>query len=327
VTAASDRPVDGWSIVRRRVAELVAAGGRLLVVTDFDGTLAGTSLDPMAARIVPLARTALRRFARLEHDRPGRVRTVVLSGRTASDVARRVRVGGIAYLGDHGVQVGTLARGGRAEGLETRFDPSLEPYVPIARDVGPAVSGALGHPDWLFVEDKGPSVAFHFRAADDPEDARRRLGAAVDDALQTVGPVGGRAGGGTVAGDGLVRFNGRRIVELRPAGAGGKGAAMARLLDAEPVTAALVLGDDRSDAEAFEVVAEARRAGRLRVGLAIAVHGADETPAEVAKRADLILGAPLDAARVLSLAARAIEREPWPESRLGSRRSPGRPRS
>lgn len=304
MTLASHRPVDGWSIVRRRVSELVATGGRLLVVTDFDGTLARIPLDPMAARIEPLGRLALRRLARLEAADPHRLRTVVLSGRAVIDLATRVRVGGIGYLGDHGLQSGTLARGVPAERLKTIVDPALDRYIPIAQDHGRAVAAALGDPDWLFVEDKGPSVAFHYRAARQPAAAGRRVAAAVEDRL--------RAEGGaptTPAGGGLVRFDGRRIVELRPPGTGGKGAAVAGLLEREPFGAALVLGDDRSDAEAFGAVATALTAGRLRAGLSIAVHGASETPAEVAGSADLMVAAPADAARVLALVARILERE------------------
>ncbi|HEY7600339.1 MAG TPA: trehalose-phosphatase, partial [Candidatus Limnocylindrales bacterium] len=59
----------------------------LLVVSDFDGTLSNIVMDPWAAEVLPLGRRALRRLA----GKPG-VHVAVLSGRTATDVARRVRV-------------------------------------------------------------------------------------------------------------------------------------------------------------------------------------------------------------------------------------------
>ena len=62
--------------------------------------------------------------------------------------------------------------------------------------------------------------------------------------------------------------------------------------------------DDRSDAEAFRVLAEERTHGRLH-GLAIAVHGAVETPPEVVEAADLLLPSPREAAAVLNALARA----------------------
>jgi trehalose-phosphatase len=305
VTRRADRAptggpaIDPWSLVRRRVVELAAVPGRVLVVTDFDGTLAAISLDPMAARIEPLGRAALRRLARLAAARPRRLRVVVLSGRTALDVATRVRVGGIEYRGDHGVQSGFLPRGVPAERLAARSDPALEPLVDGARAIAVAVATTLGRPDWLFVEDKGPSVAFHYRAAPDPDVAAALVGVAVDAALA----AHARGRDGQV---GFVRFDGRRIVELRAAGSGGKGAAMTGLLAAGSFDAALVLGDDRSDAEAFAAVAVARAEGRLVASLTLAVHGSAETPPEVVAAADLMLAGPRQAARALAALARAL---------------------
>jgi trehalose 6-phosphate phosphatase len=290
--------IDPWPVVRRRVIEMAMVPGRLLVVTDFDGTLAEISLDPTAARIEPLGRAALRRLASIAADRPERLRVVVLSGRTAPDVAARVRVGGIEYHGDHGLETGFLPRGVPAERLGARSDPAHAPLADGARALAAAVSTTLGRPDWLFVEDKGPSVAFHFRAAPDTAVAAAQVGAAVDVAL-----AGHRSDDERPR---FARFDGRRIVELRPAGAGGKGATMVRLLASGSFDAAIVLGDDRSDAEAFEVLAVARAEGRLTASLALAVHGSAETPSEVVAAADLIVAGPRQAARALAALARAL---------------------
>ena len=94
------------------------------------------------------------------------------------------------------------------------------------------------------------------------------------------------------------------MIEFRPRGAGGKGATLRRLIERERPGTVLVLGDDRSDAEAFRVLAEERTRGRLH-GLAVAVHGAVETPPEVVEAADLLLPSPRDAAAVLNALARA----------------------
>ena len=105
----------------RTIGRLGARPGRLLVVCDFDGTLAEGSRDPAAASVVPLARRALRRLARVAVARPQRVTVAILTGRTSADVAARVRVGGITYLGDHGLQTGTFPRGGDPARIETTF--------------------------------------------------------------------------------------------------------------------------------------------------------------------------------------------------------------
>lgn len=288
---------DPWLAVLGRVRALAVSPGPLLVVSDFDGTLAPVDPDPMGARIEPLGRAALRRLARLESVRPDRLRVVVLSGRTALDVVSRVRVGGIGYLGNHGLEGGMLPRGVPAERLVVRSDAGLEGFIEPALALGRAVAAALGEPAWLLVEEKGPSVAFHYRAAEDPDAAQGALVGAIDDRFRSHGDGG------------FERFDGRRIVELRPAGAGGKGAAVARLLERECPGTAIVLGDDRSDAEAFRVVSTARADGRLAASLAIAVHGSVETPLEVVETADLVLPSPRDAARSLSALAAALDRE------------------
>lgn len=282
--------------VADRVRELAGAPGRLLIVSDFDGTLSPITLDPLGARIVPLARTALRRLARIADRRADRLTVVVLSGRSALDVAGRVRVGGVSYHGNHGIEAGALARGHRPERLAVAGDPALEPFAPRARQLGLAVANLLGRPAWLFVEDKGPTVAFHFRQAADTDRARAAVLEAISAAETELGDHG------------MVALEGRKVVEFRPTGAGGKGAAVERLLERLAPAAVLVMGDDRSDAEAFEVITAARRAGRIR-GLALAVHAAIETPPDVRESADAELPDPVAAAEVLSLVARLLEAE------------------
>lgn len=270
-----------------RVAE---PAGRILLLTDFDGTIAEIDPDPMGARIEPGARRALRRLARFAEAYPERLAIAVLTGRAVSDVAARVRVGGMRYLGNHGLEAGWLPRRGRVDRLAVAGS-TRDPDGPAAR-LGRSVASELRHPGWLFIEPKGPSVALHYRQAPDPGEAGRLLGSAVDRAL--AGEVD------------LERFDGRMIVELRPAGAGGKGAAIARLLTELRPSSVLALGDDRSDVEGFRVLLAERTAGRL-AALTVGVHDRLETPPELLDTADLMLPEPRDAGRLLSALATVLE--------------------
>jgi trehalose 6-phosphate phosphatase len=291
-------PDQAFRRARHLALGLISSRPPLLLVTDFDGTLSPIVQDPLGAVIEPLARTALRRLARLSEARPDRLSVVVLSGRTSVDVAGRVRVGGVRYLGNHGLESGRLARRGRPDALAVRADPTLDPWVPSTAALADAVADRLGRPGWLFVELKGPSVAFHFRQAPDVDRAREQVLLAIDAAEAAPGP------------DqlGMTRLEGRRIVELRPVGAGGKGAAVERLIERDRPGAVLMLGDDRSDAEGFEVIVKARGRSELE-GVALAVHGARETPPEVVAWADVELATTHDASRVLATLARALEAE------------------
>lgn len=297
MTGPEARAPDPWPIARARILELAGAPSPLLVVTDFDGTLAPITAEPMATRIVPLARVALRRLGRIAESRPDRLRLAVLSGRAALDVAGRVRVGGLRYLGNHGLEGGPLPRRARAERLAVEPAPGLAGHLDAADRLARAVAARLGRPDWLLVELKGPSVAFHYRAAADPDAARDALIEAIEDVETTAGEHG------------LARIEGRRVIEFRPAGVGGKGDAVTRLIAEDRPRSALALGDDRSDAEGFAAIHAARRSGRLDAGLAVGVHGAAETPPEVVSSADLLLASPREAARLLSVLAGALEAE------------------
>src|SRR5262245_10419763 len=239
----------------------------MLVVSDFDGTLAQLNLDPWAARILPLARRSLRLLAAS----PG-VHVVLLSGRTAADLAGRARVGGATYLGNHGAERGELPRGGRAERIQVVIASAPAEVTQVALELADGVPRLVRDP-WLVVERKVPAVAFHFRGAPDVPAAARRVRAAVEqlDPDQV-----------------LVRFQGTRVLELRPPGAPAKGDAMRVLLDEHRPRVALVLGDGRDDALAFDVLRSARLAGECD-GLAIAVAAHHDALADIAQRADLVL--------------------------------------
>ena len=278
-----------------RIARLAARPGRLLVVADFDGTLAEGSRDPGAATIVPLARRALRRLARVAAARPDRVAIAILTGRTAGDVASRVRVGGITYLGDHGLQSGTFPRRGDPARIVTSFRAGHEASHEPAATLAERVPEVLGHPSWLFIERKGPSVAFHVRQADDRVAAR----AAVEAAIEAVDRE--------LPAHDLAHYRGRLVVDLRPRTAGGKREAFETLLaDLTPATV-VAFGDDLSDADGFVVLRSARAAGRID-GLAVAVTGPHGMPDEVRSAADVHLGTPFLVARALAALATVLER-------------------
>jgi trehalose-phosphatase len=275
------------------LAGLVATPGRLLVLSDFDGTLAEGSRDPAATRIVPLARVALRRLAGIAAAHPERLAVAVLTGRTAADAAARIRVGGIRYLGDHGLQTGTYPRGGRPERLITAFEAGHEPSLEPAARLATRVPELLGRPDWLFVERKGPSVAFHVRQAEDRAAARTAVEAAIEAADRELPEHD------------LAHYRGRLVVDLRPRTAGGKREAFERLLaDVRPATV-VAFGDDSSDADAFAVLRAAREAGVID-GLAVAVTGPHGMPDDVRAAADATLATPHDAARLLAWLARVL---------------------
>ncbi len=258
-----------------------------LIVSDFDGTLSRIVLDPWGARIIPSAQRAMRRLTQVDG-----VHVALLSGRLAADLAGRARIGGATYVGNFGMERGWLPPRGKVSSLSVEIVETAEAHTLMADRLAQEVPRRVGR-DWLVVEHKPASVAFHFRAAPDVDAAGVLVRAAVD----AIDPDRQ-----------LARFPGRRVLELRPKGAPAKGEAIRALLVEHAPAAALMLGDDLSDVPAFLALRGAREAGRL-AGIAIGVRAREEVPDTVVEAADVILGSPAEAARFLSgLAARLAPR-------------------
>lgn len=303
--AVTARPEQRPLLAAAERAQRLLGAGELLVASDFDGTLSHLVSDPWSARIIPAAQRALRRLA-VTPD----VHVALISGRTVLDLADRARVGGISYLGDHGAEWAEAPRGFRSTALRPIREPASDAEEAMAGELATVVPRIVPEP-WLIVEWKGTALTFHFRAAPDTVSARSRVREAVD----RVDPHGV-----------LARSAGRRSLELRPADASHKGAALRRLIDERHPAAVLMLGDDDSDALAFDALRSARSDGHIQ-GLAIAVVGHADVGTRVAPRADLALPSPDDAASLLRLlASEAARFRSAPGRPLRPRSSRGAPR-
>lgn len=256
----------------------------LLVVSDFDGTLSKIVNDPWGASILPLGRRALRALARL----PG-VHVALLSGRSSRDVATRVRVGGISYVGNHGMERAFVPRRGRPEALSADVDEASHEAIHAAERMAEQLPRVI-HEPWLIVENKPPSVAIHWRTAPDIDAAAARVMAAVDE----LDPDGA-----------LARYPGRRVLELRPPGAVAKGEAFLRMVEEWRPRSVFLLGDDVSDAMAFRELRSLRASG-VTDGVAVAVQARAEVPQQVLEVADIVLASPVDATKFLSALARRL---------------------
>jgi len=245
------------------LARLRAEPARAAILTDIDGTLAPIVPRPEEAAVPARATELLGRLG----ERYGLVGCV--SGRRAAEARRLVGVDGIAYAGNHGLEL--LLPGDEAP----RFDPSLqgreEDAAAFLAGLGDEALDEAG----LRLEDKGPIQALHWRGAEDERSAEARA--------REIAAAGGRAG--------LEPRWGRKVLELRPPGGGGKDAAVAALLAADGVTAAVYAGDDRTDLDAFRRLRELREGGELEAAVCVGVVS-DEGPPELVEEADLRVDGP-----------------------------------
>lgn len=216
-----------WTDCRIELAGRLGSVPRLLVATDFDGTLTAIRPRPEEASLPPAVRSSLAALAA----HPG-VRVAVLSGRVLADVARLVDLPKAVYAGNHGLEI----KGGgmdyiHAPALAAR--PMLDAAARLLEDAMAAVPGS-------FVEHKGLTISLHHRLA--AREAMPLVEAAVAACAARF--------------PGLKVHHGKMVTEVRPDVAWNKGNALKRLLKGLglPAAAALYMGDDTTDEDAFAVL-------------------------------------------------------------------------
>lgn len=185
---------------------------RPLLAFDFDGTLA-----PIVAR--PDDAAVPRDEARLLAALAERLPVAIVTGRSVRDVVPRLGFAPRYVVGNHGAEEGSAGVDGSAlDGLRRR----------LAADAG-ALAGA-----GVQVEDKGLSLALHYRLAADPVAAQARIEASLT-------PLDMR----------LSRFGGKCVVNVVVAGAPDKADAVLSLVARAGAGAALFAGDDVNDEAVF----------------------------------------------------------------------------
>lgn len=202
---------------------------------DFDGTLADIASSPCGVRVDPRLAPAL---AALSQALDGAV--ALVSGRPLEQLDALLAPLVLPAAGLHGLERrrtdGTVARGASPMAALDAARKRLQAFTATAPGV--------------LMEDKGLSLALHYRAAPAREADCRRV---ISEAL---------AAGGA----GLHLLEGKMVLELKP-DAADKGTAIEAFL-AEPPFAGRVpafVGDDRTDEDGFAVVN--RRGGvTVRVG-------------------------------------------------------------
>src|SRR5262245_25014908 len=219
------------------------------IVLDFDGTLADIVARPELTRPVDGAREAIAALT-------GRYRVVaIVTGRPSEEVAALLDVPHLEVVGLYG--------------FEDAAPELVTAVVPEAEQAAGAVTEA-------WVEDKGASIAVHYRQAPDPKAARAAL-------LLALQPVATDAG--------LALIEGKMVIELVPSGRPMKGSAVERLAGEYALEAILYAGDDHADLDAFAALERLAAAGTIAVR--VAVHG-DETPSELVRAAEIVCSDPAD---------------------------------
>ena len=191
--------------------EELAATKRLLVASDFDGTLAEIVEDPDLATPLARSKAALEALA----DSEGTT-VAVISGRRRADLVERFDHPSFILIGEHG------ADHGDGTGPES---PALAEARQLVDAVAHATPGSRA-------EHKARSVGFHYRLVAHPD-------AVVEDLRRRASMI-----------DGLRLVDGKKIVELTDSSVD-KGVALIELKGELGVDRVLFMGDDVTDETAF----------------------------------------------------------------------------
>lgn len=199
---------------KNRALLLNLAQNKALLAFDFDGTLAPIVKDRDAARLRPRTLTLLTQLCSLYP-------CAVISGRGRADAQRLLAGARVHYVvGNHGLEPGGDLAAARRD--VTRACRALQQLS--EQDPG------------IELEHKKYSLALHYRRCTDKRTARRLIESAIAALPVAVRVIGGK-----------------RVVNLVPAKAPDKGAALQSLRKQAGARIALYAGDDITDEDVFRL--------------------------------------------------------------------------
>jgi trehalose 6-phosphate phosphatase len=229
--------------------------------TDIDGTISRIAPTPDSATLLPGIAELLDQLT-VAFDV-----VAAVSGRAADDAARLVGNPRMIYIGNHGLEIyqpeiGSLVISPDAVLLTSALYAVLD-------EIG---SSLVNRWPGLYIETKRVTASIHLRGTSDPHTALEEVYLDVSAAVE---------------GTGLKVTRGRMVIELRPDLPINKGSAVASVITERGLRAAVYLGDDRTDLDAFRELRLLTREGVCH-GVSVAVRS-DESAAEVVEGADVVV--------------------------------------
>jgi trehalose 6-phosphate phosphatase len=209
-------------------------GVHMVLMLDFDGTLAPIAPTPIEAELPPKTREVLERLSACPS-----CTVAIVSGRALSDVRAKVGIEDIIYVGNHGLEVALPGA------TPSSFAP--QDFLAALHRIRSALVDAVTSYGGVFVEDKGCSIAVHYRTA--AVEDRARAKATVYETVRASGI------------EEQIRIGtGSMVLELRPALGGDKGSIVVSLTETEAArlrgssVKGIYIGDDVTDEDAFKAI-------------------------------------------------------------------------
>lgn len=213
----------GWGKLQPKLK----SGKPLLLLLDFDGTLAPIVSLPQNAQLPARAKETLRRLIANPL-----IKVVVISGRALPDIKRKISLRGMWYVGNHGLEI---------EGPYTFFEhPRIVRQPKIMNSLAERFKKEFRHIKGVIVQNKRLSLSIHFRNVKKKDEREFYQTLQESLALTTNLPVEWRLG--------------RKVYEVIPAVDWNKGRAAVWLLKKFRHPFPLVFGDDRTDDSMFQML-------------------------------------------------------------------------
>lgn len=212
----------------KEITDRVKNAPHVLLLLDYDGTIVPIAQKPSLARLSPEGKKLLENFFR-----NSRISVGIITGRSLKEIRRLVSIEGLFYAGNHGFEI--LFRG------EIWVHPEAERLRPILKSVARELKRELSSVEGVLMEDKGLSVAIHYRQVTEksPRELRRLIS-------QVIRPYRG-----------ILRIaTNKKVYEVRPDIDWDKGKAVRKISEmlAIPSLLRVYIGDDRTDEDAFRVL-------------------------------------------------------------------------
>ncbi len=253
---------DHWESLRLRIE----ASPKICLLSDFDGTLVPLEARPDIPRLEGKVRRVLETLIGMDGVLAG-----IVSGRSLADLVPRIDLPRIWYVGNHGFEIRD------PRGLERRlYEPKDVLYLSeVEKELRTALSGIPG----VFLENKGPILAVHFREVPPAETSKveRAFISVMEQHRQN-----------------LMVTHGHAVMEARLRGNANKGRAVTQIRYELPAgTLVIYFGDDITDRDVFREL--------KGFGISVEIGGDD------ASIADFTLPDPKAVLGVLSKVATTME--------------------
>ena len=237
------------------------------LITDVDGTISQTAPTPQEAMVSPLCRQYLSTLCKQL------ALVAAISGRPAIEVRDMVKIDGMVYIGNHGLE--------QWAGGQSEFPREVENYFEVVKAAVEELTPLLSI-EGISIQDKGVTATIHYRLCREPRSAEKDILSALENS-----PHARR----------LQIIQEKMAIDLLPPLEVNKGTATLDLIQRYNLQGGIYLGDDLTDIDAFRAIHSASRDSDFQ-GFAIGITS-QEMPPELVAEVDFILNGVKDVERFL----------------------------